>query len=162
MTDSQNGKLISRLFDEVWNQQKLAVIEEIFTPDFRFHAGSTVLEGREPLRQALAAWQQGFPDIRHTMDEVIDAGDRVVVRWHGEGTQTGISMRLAPGGRRMDYSGITILGVREGQLAACWVSADLKRPFDCIQVYSDKQYTEADFDVDFNGPARRGRSTASS
>ena len=43
-----------------------------------------------------------FPDVRITVDDVITAGDKVVLRWHSEGPTVASSRawhRLAPMGR---------------------------------------------------------------
>jgi hypothetical protein len=41
----------------------------------------------------LGIFYTAFPDIYGTIDEVIAEGDRVVIRWHGGGTNTGGQQR---------------------------------------------------------------------
>lgn len=43
--DDKDTLPIKQLWEEYWNQRKLEVISEIFSPDFVFHAGEDQFHG---------------------------------------------------------------------------------------------------------------------
>ena len=57
----------------------------------------------------------GFPDVKHTIDDVITEDDLVVILWTATGTQTGEFQGIAPTGQQgdLDWSQYLSLRVRE-------------------------------------------------
>ncbi len=68
----------------------------------------------------MAAFRQGFPDLRLEIQDVITEGDRVVVRWEGHATHTGEFMGMAPTGNSGTLPGCDILRIEEGRIAESW------------------------------------------
>ena len=77
----QSVALVERYYEEVWNNRRLIVINDIFDWDVVVHAGGQPLNGHAPVRQIVSSFLEAFPDARHTLHDVICEGDRVVVRW---------------------------------------------------------------------------------
>jgi predicted ester cyclase len=59
---------------------------------------------------------QGFPDIYHTIDEVIAEGDEVVVRFTLRGVQHGDFMGIPPTGRAIEVSAIAHMHLEGGKV----------------------------------------------
>lgn len=57
-------------------------------------------------------------------DEVITAGDRVVVRWTLRGIHVGEFLDRAATGRRVELSGIDIFRIADGRIAELWQAYD--------------------------------------
>lgn len=151
---SPNSRLIRLLFEEVWNQKKTKLCDQIFHKDLILNHGPRQLQGREALKGLIAHWLQAFPDIHHVIEEELYIEDKAVVRWRGEGTHLGIFNGLLPTGRKMHYSGITIFQAEGAVFREIWLSPDLVSLFDSLKVYSEKIYTHKDFCEDFSGPNR--------
>ena len=66
MSEEQNKAVVRRFFEEVWNQQKDNVIDEIFAPNVLFNGQSIT---RDALKQALAGRRNAFSDIHVTVDD---------------------------------------------------------------------------------------------
>jgi hypothetical protein len=62
------------------------------------------------------AFYAGFPDLSHTIDEVIDASPRVITRFTLRGTNTGPFMGIPPTGRAITVSATVILTVEDGKV----------------------------------------------
>ena len=71
-------------------------------------------------------WQvrAAFPDVRITVHDVIAAEDKVVLRWHSEGTHRGELAGLAPTGARGSVSGISIDRWKDGKVVESWSQWD--------------------------------------
>jgi predicted ester cyclase len=99
------------------------VIDELAAPNIRFeYSMHAPLRGREQVREFARTFRAAFPDLgfEGTAD-LIAEGDYVVGQWKGGGTQTGDAFddipvgSLAAGtGRRMEFTGMTVLKVKDG------------------------------------------------
>lgn len=59
---------------------------------------------------------QGFPDIYHTIDEVIAEADKAVVRFTLRGTQTAAFMGIPATGKSIEVSAIAIMTFVDGKV----------------------------------------------
>jgi SnoaL-like polyketide cyclase len=57
------------------------------------------LRGPDGPKRIAPMYRTAFPDVRMTVDDVIASGDKVVLRWHSEGTHRGELVGLAPWSR---------------------------------------------------------------
>jgi hypothetical protein len=63
------------------------------------------------------AFYAGFPDIAHTIDEVLPADGRLVVRFTLRGTHRGTFFGIPPTGRPIEVGAIVILTLANGQVS---------------------------------------------
>ncbi len=104
---ASNKATIVRIFEKIWNQHDLALIEEIYAEDFRAHITHSPedIRGVEAFYQFVALFQALYPEFTFVVEDQITEGDKVATRWtartpdHGdEAAMTGISIhRLADG-----------------------------------------------------------------
>ena len=75
-----NRQLMTSIYEEIWNQGNLDLIDERYADDYvRHQAGyPTELAGSEGLKQFIQALRAGFPDFHCTIEEMLAAGDKVV------------------------------------------------------------------------------------
>jgi len=82
------------------------------------------VRGAEVLKRTASMYRAAFPDVRITVDDVIAAGEKVVLRWHSEGTHRGELAGLAPTGVRGSVTGISIDQWRDGRVVESWTEWD--------------------------------------
>ena len=114
-----------RLVEETFNNGNLAIIDELVAPGFVDHdpaqpARLRSLRGPEVLKETVRTYRGAFPDVQMTVDDIIAAGDKVAVRWHGEGTHSGPLEGMAPTGSRGTVTGIFMQQWQDGQLVESW------------------------------------------
>lgn len=124
--------LVHRLYEQVWNQQRLRIINDIFAWDAVVHAGGDPLQGHADVRQLVATFLDAFPDARHDVHDVVCDGDKVVVRWSATGTQQGDWMGIPAAGETMSYDGISIFRIHEGRIAEAWLVSDMMGLLQCL------------------------------
>src|SRR5262249_18321993 len=66
-----------------------------------------------------------FADLHIRIDDLIEEGDRVAVRWHCTGTLTGSGLGVAPTGKPMQITGMSILRVHDEQIVEAWNNFDV-------------------------------------
>ncbi len=99
---------VRRLIDECWNKGNLKVIDEILTTDFVNNDPMDPSRGPEGAKTFVKKYRTAFPDCRIDIDEAISTNDKVVIRWHYSGTHRGQLEGIAPTGRRVNGTGLTI------------------------------------------------------
>ena len=112
MSTNESKALISRFYEEVWNQGKLRAIDEICAPEF-CHYDSVGRDTHDlaSFRQYVAATYAAFPDLDVTLREMIAEGDKVVAHWALHGTHQGECLGIAPTGKRVEVEGVSIYRV---------------------------------------------------
>ena len=124
MSAAENETLIRNWLAE-WDKGNFSVIYEYAHPDLVFHLpGGADLHGPDEFREAGKAVRSSFPDLRHTVEDVIAAGDKIVFRLRVEGTHKGEYLGIAPTGKAISYSQIAIYRVSEGKCVEGWTNAD--------------------------------------
>jgi predicted ester cyclase len=125
--EQENKAIVGRWFKEFWgNPWNPKVVDNLAAPDillqYSLHAPR---RGRDDVRAFMMAFREAFPDLSFAgTADLIAEGDFVVGRWEGGGTHTGpafgdfLAGALPVGsGRRMRFSGVTVLRVENGKIA---------------------------------------------
>lgn len=87
MATNQNQTLVRRFFDEVCNQQKLNVADELFSADHVYHDPQAPTgNGPEGVKQVVSTYQTAFQKAHWQVLETIVADNVIVTRWKGIGT----------------------------------------------------------------------------
>ena len=120
-----NKALVRRFFDEVMNEGRLDVVEEIFAPEYvnrHAHPGQT--PGPEGVRQLVTNVRRAFPDLEETVDDLVAEGDRVALRLTLRGTHRGPFRGVEGTGRRVEVMGMAIVRVEDGRIPEGWFFFD--------------------------------------
>lgn len=128
-TQAGIGEQSRRLLEEGLNEGKFDLVDQLVAPDAVSHdpaMPARLREQRGPQlsRSVAEMYRSAFPDVRATIDEVIEAGDSVVLRWHAEGTHKGELEGLAPTGARASVTAISIDHWRDGKIVESWTEWD--------------------------------------
>ena len=123
---NHNKELTRRIFNEVWNQKKLDLIDELVSPDYVHHDSgtATVQTGIDGYKQFVRLFLNAFPDIRFTIQDEISEGDEVVIRWTVTGTHRGDLPDLPATGKTISLSGISIARFKDGKGVESWNNWD--------------------------------------
>jgi predicted ester cyclase len=99
MSSEDNKALVRRFFEEVLNEKRVDRADELVAPDYLDHAAVPgQAPGLEGAKQRWAMYFAAIPDLHTTIDDMVAEGDRVVVRYTGEGTQKGELLGIPPTG----------------------------------------------------------------
>ena len=118
-----------RLLEQSFNTGTFELIDQLVAPEALNHdpalpAHMRDLRGPDALKRIVTMYRAAFPDLRMTVDDVIASGDKVVLRWHSEGTHRGELAGLAPTGVHGMATGISIDQWRDGKIVEAWAEWD--------------------------------------
>jgi steroid delta-isomerase-like uncharacterized protein len=90
MAQTDNATIARTLYDD-WNKRDFDHLAGMLADDgeILLVGSGTSFGGPEGARRFSQMWADGFPDGRVTIDNVVTAGDHVVVEYTGRGKQTG-------------------------------------------------------------------------
>ena len=114
MSVQENKALVRREQEELWNHTgNLGAAEELFAT-----------EQAEAAKQEAADFRQGFPDVVSTIEDLIAEGDKMVARWRARATHQGEYTGIAPTGKEVEFTGISVYHVEAGKIAQSWTFED--------------------------------------
>jgi predicted ester cyclase len=116
---------LERIPLEILNQGKYELIEEIYAPDFVEHYPQPgVPPTREGFKQFVMAYRSAFPDLHYTVEDAIEAGDKIVHRLAASGTMKGDFAGMSATGKHATWTEIHIGRVADGQVVEHWGLVD--------------------------------------
>lgn len=121
MSAEDHKALARRFFEEVWNQHKLDVVDDIFAATVVFNGQAIP---RERIKELVASRRLAFPDIHVTVEDQVAEGDKVSTRRTWEATHQGVYRGVAATGKRVKWTQISIVRFVDGRVAEDWAVAD--------------------------------------
>lgn len=121
MSTEQNKAVVRRIYDELLNQEKKSVIDEIYAQDLITHdpfMGTTT--GIDAFRHLLGMFDAAFPGHRVEVHAISAEGDYVTVLHTHKAKHTGPFMNLEPTGREVSVNGIELFRMQDGKIAEFW------------------------------------------
>jgi len=123
-TIEANKAIAQRVFEEILNQGRFDVANEIYAPSFVNHAHHHRDVGLKRDQDAARGWKSAFPDLKITVNLAIAEGDLVAVLWTGTGTNTGEGNGFPATGQKGELRGITIWRIQGGRITEEWSEFD--------------------------------------
>jgi steroid delta-isomerase-like uncharacterized protein len=118
-------QLVRRFYDELWNDWRLDVADEILAEDIDFRGSlGSVEHGREAFKRYVERVRAAFPDWHNQVDELFAAGDRVVARLTWSGTHRGPLGDVPATGRHVSYVGVGLFTVSGRLIRRAWIVGD--------------------------------------
>jgi predicted ester cyclase len=125
--EQDNKALVGRWFAGFWgNPWNPGIIDELAAPDMLLqYSLHNPRRGHDDIRDFMTGFRAAFPDLEFGgAADLIAEGDYVVGRWEGGGTHTGpafsdfiIGALPAASGRKMHFTGTTVLRVENGRIS---------------------------------------------
>jgi ketosteroid isomerase-like protein len=120
LTRSEAEALLRRMFDEIINQGRLDLADEMFAEDFVDHGPMGDMRGREAFKQLIAQWRAAVPDVHCEVETVVVEGDLCGWLIRATGTHTGDALGFPATGRRFETVSANIGRFRDGKAAEHW------------------------------------------
>ena len=123
---SERNKAAARAEFGIWNTGELDKLDELVAADVVHHDpyDPHAAEGLEGLKKTIELNRTAFPDLHIMIEDQVAEGDRVATRWTTTMTHRGELGGVAPTGRRVTLTGITIERFEDGRVVESWRSMD--------------------------------------
>jgi steroid delta-isomerase-like uncharacterized protein len=132
MTD-QYKTLLHRWFEEVWNQGREDLIDEMFAVDGIAHgladAAGKELRGPQGYKPFFHKFRSAFPDIQVSIEDTVVEGDKIAARCSVRGTHRGKGLGIDPTHQPVMFTGMTIVRIEGGKIVEAWNNFDFMTMF---------------------------------
>jgi hypothetical protein len=127
MSAEESKACARRFVEELWNERRLELADELVAPDCVTHQLRSGAEDapapRTPalLKEHVAAWLAAFPDLHFEIEQMIAEGALVSTRCTMHGTHTGPWLGVAPTNREVSVRMVVTQRIAGGQIVEDWV-----------------------------------------
>src|SRR5262245_17085086 len=123
MSGSQTNKeIVRKLYEAGLNQQNFELLKEFIAEDY---VGIRDEKGAAGFTETVQSLIRAFPDIQWTVEDLIEEGDKVVVRWSWQGTHQGTFRGFLPASqKKVTDHAIAIYQFRGSKIIKAWLQSD--------------------------------------
>ena len=122
---SDNAAVARRWFQEVWVAGGERSVDLLMAPDAVGWMEGRAIKGPIDFKEARRTLLHVFPDLTMTVEDTIEEGAKVAVRWTATATHRGEGLGVPPTNRRVVFRGITWLELRDRRIVRGWDSWNL-------------------------------------
>lgn len=108
-----NADLTYRWFEEVWNNDNEAAIDEMMVPDVVAHGLGPDFSGRDNFHAFYRRFREPFSSVRVTLDRVVEVDDETAFRGRAVATAKGT-------GQRYEFDGAGWIRFQDGRIVEGW------------------------------------------
>jgi len=119
MSVEENKQIARRYNDELHNKGNVDIIDELMSPDVIAHPG---MRTREQVKEANL---NPTPGKTLKVEDMIAEGDKVMFRWTMQAPHTWEYGGIAPTGKMVKLTGISIYRIVDGKIVEDWAQTDM-------------------------------------
>lgn len=124
MSPEQNKVVVREAFRALDAHDLETLLGKRLADDYQLQFNSMPLMDKNAAAGSFGAFLSAFPDIAHTIEEMIAEGDRVGCRLVVTGTHQADLMGIPPTGRRIEIRSINIFRLRDGLIVDQRINSD--------------------------------------
>ena len=121
MSVEENKAIARRFNDELWNKCNLDIIDELMADNIVLHPKT---RSRDDFKQGASEAIANWPERTMTIEQIVAEGDIVVLRWTIVFTHVNEVWGIAPTGKKLKWTGISMYRIVDGKLAEDWARTD--------------------------------------
>jgi len=125
MATTQNQMLIEQLFNEVMNDRKFSLLDQIIDPAFVNHGIPDAKQRPSGFKQVIEQFLDGFPDMKIQIEQIVSEKDLVATRGYWTGTNSGSFMGMPSSGKKVRIDYIDFWKIKNGKCVENWVQMDM-------------------------------------
>jgi steroid delta-isomerase-like uncharacterized protein len=121
----ENEALMRRWFRDVWKAGGDKTVDELLAPEIEgFLEGQEIHspQGFQDFRRQLLA---AFPDLSVEVEDVVEQGHKVAIRWRCQATHTGGGLGVPATLKQVSFRGISWVEIQNGRIVRGWDSWNL-------------------------------------
>jgi len=118
--EQDNIATARKLYIEVFEKGNVDFFDEIASPEFQDQDPTNPTDDFGGVKESMKMTLTAFPDIRVTIHDIFEAGDKVVVRFTYTGTHKGEFLGIKPTNKKIKVKGIDIIRFADGKAVEHW------------------------------------------
>lgn len=107
-----------------WDRGDVDALDTLMSESYVRHTRHGAEQGLDELKSSILAVRTAFPDLVTTIEDTIEQGDRLAVRWTSRGTHTTDFLGVPATRRPVVVTGVTISRFEGDKVVEEWVTWD--------------------------------------
>ena len=120
MTAQDNERIAHLWYEVMWSRPDPGLADELVDSSYAPEWIHIDKKGPEQIKHEIRYFRSVFPDLKYEIVETAAFSDRVWIRYKARGTQQGSAWGFPPTGKTVEFSGATILYVKDGKVIDRW------------------------------------------
>ena len=120
MSIEANKAIIRTLYEKIFNEGQVAVVDKLFSPHFVDHSTPEQETGSAGVKAYIEQVRKGFPDIHVTIEDLLAEGESIAVRTTWRGTHQGVYEGVEATGKHVERTMMQIFRIRDGKIVEEW------------------------------------------
>ncbi|NEA99235.1 flavin reductase [Streptomyces sp. SID13726] len=142
------SSLLRSAWRAAWDQGKVDALDDLLSPAYvRRRGPAGAAQSRDQFKDSIRAVREAFPDLRTEIEDVVEDGDRMAVRWRSTGRHTGAFLGVPPTGKPVEISGATFARFDGTAVAEEWVTFDSRQLLEALGIITTAQQAAVDPDL---------------
>ena len=139
---------IRSAWQAAWDQGRVEALDELLSPGYvRRRGPAAAPQDREQFKDSVRAIREAFPDLHTEIEEIVEDGEELAIRWRSTGSHTGDFLGVPPTGRPVEVSGATFTHFDGGVIAEEWVTWDPRQLLEALGIITTTQEAAVDADL---------------
>ncbi|MFI5795011.1 flavin reductase [Streptomyces sp. NPDC051677] len=131
-----------------WDQGHVEALDELLSPTYvRRRGPASAAQDRDQLKDSIRAMREAFPDLRTEIEDIVEDGDRLAIRWRSTGRHTGAFLGVPPTGKPVEVSGATFARFEGPSVAEEWVTFDSRQLLEALGIITTGHQAAVDADL---------------
>ncbi len=119
-------QIISRFYEEIWNQHNIVMADEICTSDLVFKGSlGTETVGLPSFIAYVESIHAALSEYHCEIEELVGEANRCFVKMRFSGRHTGQLLGFAPTGKVLSWSGAALFHLIDDKVQRLWVLGDV-------------------------------------
>jgi len=137
MSESPRKRRVRSAWAASWDRGEVDALDELLAPGYRRSSPqATEAQDRAAFKRSILATREAFPDLTTAIEELVEEGDRMAIRWRSTGTHTATFLDVPPTGRSVEVSGVVFADFDGERIAAEWVTWDPRQLLSALGIIS--------------------------
>jgi steroid delta-isomerase-like uncharacterized protein len=134
---STRAAKVTEAWSTAWNEGDTTLLEALLDPGYaRYSAGSKGSQSSAELIETIQASRGAFPDLRTTIDAIIEEGDHMAIFWHSTGTHQNEFLGVPSTRRSVETFGSNHCVFNNGRLVTEHVTWDPRQLLSALGIIS--------------------------
>lgn len=117
-------RVLCDVWRQAWDCGIVAALDTLLSESYVRNTRQGSEQGLDQLKSSILAVRTAFPDLVTTIEDVIEEGDRLAVRWTSRGTHTTDFLGVPATRKQVVVTGMTISRFEGDKIVEEWVTWD--------------------------------------
>ncbi|MFD8159373.1 flavin reductase [Streptomyces malaysiensis] len=139
---------IRSTWQAVWDRGQVDALDQLLGPAYvRRRGPAAAPQDREQFKESIRAVRRAFPDLRTEIEEIVEEGETLAIRWRSTGSHTGDFLGVPATGRPVEVCGATFTRFDHGVVSEEWVTWDPRQLLEALGIVTTTQRAAVDADL---------------